>query len=278
MTVGIVGLGLIGGSFAKSIRADRPSDRILVSERSAETLDRAHLLGLYDGLIDRDSIREVDLLLLALYPRAAIAWLKEHAGEISRHTVVVDLAGIKSEICRVGAELSRAHGFRFVGGHPMAGREISGIEASRDDLFIGASMILTPDGDASVDVLSSLKAFFLSLGFSRVVFSSPVEHDRIISYTSQLAHVISNAYISSPMAEVQRGFSAGSFRDMTRVAEINAEMWSEILVSNREHLLPELDRLIGSLSEIRQLVSTGDESGLCALLAKGAQRKRKYGG
>ena len=278
MTVGIVGLGLIGGSFAKSIRADRPSDRILVSERSAEALDRAHLLGLYDGLIDRDSIREVDLLLLALYPRAAIAWLKEHAGEISRHTVVVDLAGIKSEICRVGAELSRAHGFRFVGGHPMAGREISGIEASRDDLFIGASMILTPDGDASVDVLSSLKAFFLSLGFSRVVFSSPAEHDRIISYTSQLAHVISNAYISSPMAEVQRGFSAGSFRDMTRVAEINAEMWSEILVSNREHLLPELDRLIGSLSEIRQVLSTGDEPGLCALLAKGAQRKRKYGG
>ncbi|MBR6545433.1 MAG: prephenate dehydrogenase/arogenate dehydrogenase family protein [Clostridia bacterium] len=278
MTVGIVGLGLIGGSFAKSIRADRPSDRILVSERSEETLDRAHLLGLYDGLVDRDSIREVDLLLLALYPRAAIAWLKEHAGEISRHTVVVDLAGIKSEICRVGAELSRAHGFRFVGGHPMAGREISGIEASRDDLFIGASMILTPDGDASVDVLSSLKAFFLSLGFSRVVFSSPAEHDRIISYTSQLAHVISNAYISSPMAEVQRGFSAGSFRDMTRVAEINAEMWSEILVSNREHLLPELDRLIGSLSEIRQVVAMGDESGLCALLAKGAQRKREYGG
>ena len=278
MTVGIVGLGLIGGSFAKSIRADRPSDRILVSERSAETLDRAHLLGLYDGLIDRDSIREVDLLLLALYPRAAIAWLKEHAGEISRHTVVVDLAGIKSEICRVGAELSRAHGFRFVGGHPMAGREISGIEASRDDLFIGASMILTPDGDASVDVLSNLKAFFLSLGFSRVVFSSPAEHDRIISYTSQLAHVISNAYISSPTAEVQRGFSAGSFRDMTRVAEINAEMWSEILVSNREHLLPELDRLIGSLSEIRQVISMGDEPGLCALLAKGAKRKRKYGG
>lgn len=278
MTIGIVGLGLIGGSFAKSIRADRPSDRILVSERSAETLDRAHLLGLYDGLLDEDSIREVDLLLLALYPRAAIAWLKEHAGEISRHTVVVDLAGIKSEICRVGAELSRAHGFRFVGGHPMAGREISGIEASRDDLFIGASMILTPDGDASVDLLSSLKAFFLSLGFSRVVFSSPAEHDRIISYTSQLAHVISNAYISSPTAEVQRGFSAGSFRDMTRVAEINAEMWSELLVSNREHLLPELDRLIGSLSEIREVLSMGDEPGLCALLAKGAQRKRKYGG
>lgn len=278
MTVGIVGLGLIGGSFAKSIRADRPSDRILVSERSAETLDRAHLLGLYDGFVDQDSIREVDLLLLALYPRAAIAWLKEHAGEISRHTVVVDLAGIKSEICRIGAELSRAHGFRFVGGHPMAGREISGIEASRDDLFIGASMILTPDGDASVDLLSSLKAFFLSLGFSRVVFSSPVEHDRIISYTSQLAHVISNAYISSPTAEVQRGFSAGSFRDMTRVAEINAEMWSELLVSNREHLLPEIDRLIGSLSEIRQVISMGDEPGLCALLAKGAQRKRKYGG
>ena len=278
MTVGIVGLGLIGGSFAKSIRADRPSDRILVSERSEETLDRAHLLGLYDGRLDGSSIREVDLLLLALYPRAAIAWLKEHAEEISPHTVVVDLAGIKREICRVGGELSRTYGFRFVGGHPMAGREVWGIEAARDDLFIGASMILTPDGDASIELLSELKAFFLSLGFSRVVFSAPDEHDRIIAYTSQLAHVISSAYISSPTAEEQRGFSAGSFRDMTRVAEINAEMWSEILVSNREPLLTELDRLLVSLSELREVISKEDEGRLRELLSRGARRKREYGG
>ncbi len=278
MTFGIVGLGLIGGSFAMSIRADRPSDRILVSERSPQTLDRARLLGLYDGLLDESSLGEVDLLLLALYPRAAIAWLKEHAGELSPHTVVVDLAGIKREICEAAGELSRTYGFHFVGGHPMAGREVWGIEAARDDLFIGASMILTPEGDVSIEVLSDLKAFFLSLGFSKVIFSSPADHDRIIAYTSQLAHVLSSAYISSPTAEEQRGFSAGSFRDMTRVAQINAEMWSEILISNREPLLCELDRLIGSLSQFRAVISEGDEAGLRELLSRGAARKREYGG
>lgn len=278
MTVGIVGLGLIGGSFAMTVRADRPEDRILVCERSRKALDRARLLGLYDGLLDESSIREVDLLLLALYPRAAIAWLREHAAELSPHTVVVDCAGIKHEICRVGGELSRTYGFRFVGGHPMAGREVWGIAAARDDLFIGASMILTPEGDASIELLSELKAFFLSLGFSRVVFSSPAEHDRIIAYTSQLAHVLSSAYISSPTAEEQRGFSAGSFRDMTRVAEINAEMWSEILVANRDPLLRELDRLLERLREFRQVISDRDESALLTMLAEGAERKKQYGG
>lgn len=278
MTVGIVGLGLIGGSFAMTVRADRPEDRILVCERSRKALDRARLLGLYDGLLDESSIREVDLLLLALYPRAAIAWLREHAAELSPHTVVVDCAGIKREICRVGGELSRIYGFRFVGGHPMAGREVWGIAAARDDLFIGASMILTPEGDASIELLSELKAFFLSLGFSRVVFSSPAEHDRIIAYTSQLAHVLSSAYISSPTAEEQRGFSAGSFRDMTRVAEINAEMWSEILISNREPLLCELDLLLEKLRELRQVISDRDESALLTMLAEGAERKKQYGG
>ena len=278
MTVGIVGLGLIGGSFAMTVRADRPEDRILVCERSRKALDRARLLGLYDGLLDESSIREVDLLLLALYPRAAIAWLREHAAELSPHTVVVDCAGIKREICRVGGELSRTYGFRFVGGHPMAGREVWGIAAARDDLFIGASMILTPEGDASIELLSELKAFFLSLGFSRVVFSSPAEHDRIIAYTSQLAHVLSSAYISSPTAEEQRGFSAGSFRDMTRVAEINAEMWSEILVANRDPLLRELDRLLERLGEFRQVISDRDESALLTMLAEGAERKKQYGG
>ena len=160
----------------------------------------------------------------------------------------------------------------------MAGREVWGIAAARDDLFIGASMILTPEGDASIELLSELKAFFLSLGFSRVVFSSPAEHDRIIAYTSQLAHVLSSAYISSPTAEEQRGFSAGSFRDMTRVAEINAEMWSEILVANRDPLLRELDRLLERLREFRQVISDRDESALLTMLAEGAERKKQYGG
>ena len=277
MTLGIVGLGLIGGSFAMAIRADRPGDRILVCERSRETLDRARLFGLYDGLLDGQTFKEVDILLLALYPRAATLWLGEHAKELSPHTVVVDCAGIKREICEAAGKLSREHGFCFVGGHPMAGREVWGFGAARDDLFIGASMILTPDTDATIELLSSLKSFFLSLGFSRVTFCSAADHDRIIAYTSQLAHVLSSAYISSPTAEKQRGFSAGSFRDMTRVAAINAEMWSEILVSNREPLLTELDLLLEKLGEFRRVIADADEERLRNMLSEGATRKKQYG-
>lgn len=278
MTIGIVGLGLIGGSLAMAIRTDRAEDRILVSERSSKALDRARLLGLCDGLLEEGTLGEVDLLLLALYPRAAIGWLREHAEKLSPKTVVVDCAGIKREICEVGRELSRRYGFCFVGGHPMAGREVWGLEAARDDLFIGASMILTPEGDAPIDRLSELKRFFLSLGFSRVTFCTPTAHDRIIAYTSQLAHVLSSAYISSPTAEEQRGFSAGSFRDMTRVAAINAEMWSEILIENREPLLFELDHLLARLSDFRCAIADRNEDGLRQMLAEGAARKKEYGG
>ena len=160
----------------------------------------------------------------------------------------------------------------------MAGREVWGLEAARDDLFIGASMILTPESDTPIERLSHLKRFLLSLGFSRVTFCSPEEHDRIIAYTSQLAHVLSSAYISSPTAEKQRGFSAGSFRDMTRVAAINAEMWSEILVSNREPLLSEIDRLLARLSDFRNAIADRNESDLRRMLSEGAARKKEYGG
>ena len=278
MKVGIVGLGLIGGSLAMAIRANRTGDRIFVCERSSETLDRARLLGLCDGLLDGESLGEVELLLLALYPRAAAAWLSEHASELSPQTVVVDCAGIKREICEIGRELSRRYGFCFIGGHPMAGREVWGLEAAREDLFIGASMILTPEKDTPIGRLSDLKAFFLSLGFSRVPLCTPTDHDRIIAYTSQLAHVLSSAYISSPTAEEQRGFSAGSFRDMTRVAAINAEMWSEILISNGEALLSEMDHLLARLSDFRDAIADRNESRLRQMLSEGAARKKEYGG
>ena len=276
MTVGIVGLGLIGGSFAMALRADRPGDRILVAERSVQSLDRARLFGLYDGLLE-GALSEVDILLLALYPRATVEWLTQHASEISPHTVVVDCAGIKREICEKARALASKHGFCFVGGHPMAGREVWGFGAARDDLFIGASMILTPKGDEPITVLSELKAFFLSLGFSGVTFCTADDHDRIIAYTSQLAHVLSSAYISSPTAEEHRGFSAGSFRDMTRVAAINAEMWSEILVENSDALLGEIDRLIEKLGQFRKVISDRDEATLREMLAEGAARKKQYG-
>lgn len=274
MKVGIVGLGLIGGSFALAVRARR-EDVLLVSDTDQGTLRQAFRLGLVDGLLDRRSLAEVDLLLIALYPAAAISWLRENADAIGKGATVVDCAGIKREICAVGAELAHRFGFCFVGGHPMAGRETWGLSSASAELFSGASMILTPPSETDPERLSRLRAFFLGVGFGSVTLCTPKDHDRIIAYTSQLAHVLSSAYIGSPTAMEHRGFSAGSFRDMTRVAAINAEMWSEIMVSNRDHLLSELDRLTDSLSDFRRTIAGGDTAALADMLRRGAERKRE---
>ncbi len=273
MRIGIVGAGLIGGSFAMAIRACRKGDEILISDTDPETAARARLLNLTDGLLDGRSLSTCDLVLLSLYPGACVAWLKEHAAELRPGALVVDAAGIKREICAVGAALAREHGFHFVGGHPMAGREVWGLSAASPELFRGASMILTPAPDSSISVLAELKSFFLSLGFGRVTIGTPEEHDRIIAYTSQLAHILSSAYVESPTADLHRGYSAGSFRDMTRVAAINAEMWSEIFLKNKEALIGEIDGLVASLTAFRDVILADDQASLADMLARGAKRK-----
>lgn len=273
MKVGIVGLGLIGGSLALATRKKRPEDRIFVCDTSEDALSRAELLGITDGMLDRHSLAEIDLLLLALYPAACVAWLRENAEWIPRSAIVLDCAGIKREICAVGAELSEKHGFRFVGGHPMAGREVWGISAASPVLFSGASMILTPPRGVDIETLVTLKSWFLGIGFGTVTVRTPEDHDRIIAYTSQLAHILSSAYVQSPTAAEHRGLSAGSFRDMTRVAAINAEMWSEIFLSNSDYLLAELDRLIGGLSAFRDTIAAEDGESLTEMLRDGAAKK-----
>ncbi len=275
MKIGIVGLGLIGGSFAFSVRKHRPEDELFISDINEDTMEKAKLFGLVDGELDSHALGEIELLLIALYPNAAVKWLRENAARISPSAIVVDCAGIKREICAVGAELSARFGFRFVGGHPMAGREVWGISSAFSDLFTGASMIMTPSRDADIATLAALKEWFLGIGFATVTVRSPEDHDRIIAYTSQLAHVLSSAYIQSPTAEEHRGLSAGSFRDMTRVAAINAEMWSEIFVSNADYLLPEIDRLIGGLSDFREAIAAGEREKLSDMLRDGARKKRE---
>lgn len=273
MNVGIVGVGLIGGSLALAIRKNRPEDRIFVCDISEDALCRASLLGITDGVLDGKALGELDLLLISLYPAACITWLRENSDRISRDAIVVDCAGIKREICAVGAELSEKHGFRFVGGHPMAGREVWGISAASPVLFSGASMILTPSRGVDIETLAQLKGWFLGIGFGAVTLRTPEDHDRIIAYTSQLAHILSSAYIQSPTAREHRGLSAGSFRDMTRVAAINSEMWSEIFLSNSDFLISELDRLIGGLTAFRETIEAGNRARLVEMLRDGAAKK-----
>ena len=271
LTVGIVGLGLIGGSMAKA--AHSCGHRVLGCDKAPEVMAQALAEGVLAGELTESALGECDLLLLALYPQAAVEHLTRWAPAVGRQCVVIDLCGVKRAVCGPLEQLARQHGFLYLGGHPMAGMEKSGYGVSRGDLFQKASMILTPAPDFPAPVLERVENWFLSLGFGRVQRSTPEEHDRIIALTSQLAHVISCAYIGSPTALGFLGFSAGSFQDMTRVARLNETMWTELLLENRDYLAQEIDSLAQRLAEYGRAVGQGDREALYSLLQQAHQRK-----
>lgn len=277
MNIGIVGLGLIGGSMAKSIK-NRTAHTVWGTDLNAETMTLARLSGAIDAPLTDENIPSCDLLLLAIRPNAALEWIRANADKIGPQAIVVDLCGVKRVICASIAPIAKEHGFAFIGGHPMAGRERSGFVSSSVDLFSGASMILTPDDRTDMEMLETLKSFFTDIGFAGLTFSDPDEHDRIIAYTSQLAHLVSSAYIKSPEAQLRRGFSAGSYRDMTRVAHLDEDMWTELFLDNADYLSEQLDILIDHLNEYRAAIGSRDAQQLCALLKDGREKKAAAGG
>ena len=277
MTVGIVGLGLIGGSMAKSAK-DRTGHTVYGIDKEPETMTLARMSGAIDGPLNEHNLPWCDLILLAIRPADAVAWVNENARMISAKAIVVDLCGVKRNVCAAIAPIARKCGFTYVGGHPMAGRERSGFTASTENLFVDAYMILTPDERTDASHLETLKNFFTDLGFAGLTFSNPDEHDRIVSYTSQLAHIVSSAYVKSPEAQKRRGFSAGSFRDMTRVARLDENMWTELFLDNADYLGAELDILIEHLQEYAKALKEKDADALCALLKDGREKKAAVGG
>ena len=270
MNVGIVGLGLIGGSMAKSIKA-RTGHTVYGTDLSAETMTMARMCGAIDAPLTEENLPQADLILVAIRPGAAIEWVRQHAPQIAKSAILVDLCGVKRTVVAAIAPIAEERGFSYIGGHPMAGKERGGFTASAEDLYVGASMILTPDKRTDMRLLETLKAFFLDLGFAGLTFSTPEEHDRIIAFTSQLAHIVSSAYVKSPEAQKRRGFSAGSFQDMTRVATMDESMWAALFLDNRDNLLYHLDLLIENLTDYRDALKQRDEERLQYLIAEGRQ-------
>ena len=277
MKVGIVGLGLIGGSMAKSIKA-RTSHTVFGIARSEETLMMARMCGAIDAPLTQENLSQCDLILIAIRPAAAIEWVRRNAADISKSAVVVDLCGVKRVVVESIAPIAEQYGFAYIGGHPMAGKERGGFTSATDSLYVGASMILTPDKRTDMQLLETLKTFFLDIGFAGLTFSDPEEHDRIIAYTSQLAHIASSAYVKSPEAQRRRGFSAGSFRDMTRVARLDEDMWTELFLDDADYLTKEPDILTGNLQEYADALKAGDGERLHALLKDGREKKSTAGG
>ncbi len=299
MKIAIIGLGLIGGSLAKTIRV-RTAHTIYGTDLNADVVAEALRTGVLDAPLTEKNLPECDLVAVALFPGAIVTWLEKNACRIAQNAVVFDCGGIKAEVCKAGFALARRYGFTFFGGHPMAGTERSGWVAARAGLFDYASMLLVPPAEEGAPEGASapgesiaeaacppengsptpktaacalLEKFFRVLGFGRVVFTTAAEHDRTIAYTSQLAHVVSSAYIKSPTAQNYVGFSAGSFKDMTRVAFLNETMWTELFCDNAEPLVEEIDFLIARLAEYRAAIADGDSVRLKALLAEGKQLK-----
>lgn len=272
MTVGIVGLGLIGGSLARSIKVNTDFE-VLGMDINPQTMLQANLLGAIDGTLTEDNLARCDVVLVALYPAAIVTWITEHQDAFRPGAWVIDCGGVKEAVCTPLNALAQGKPWHYCGGHPMAGREFSGFRYAKDDLFDRASMILTPPRDAGPEVLTWLKDFFLTIGFRRVQFTTPREHDEMIAYTSQLAHVVSSAYVKCPLAQKHRGFSAGSFADMTRVSKLNEDMWTELFFDNREALLPEINGLIDRLTAYRDALAAEDHQAMKQLLREGREIK-----
>lgn len=271
MKIAIVGLGLIGGSIAKGFKKFTNYD-ILGYDKNESVTKKA----LRDGSIDGEftgNFEECDILVLGLFPEAAVNYIRENADKISKNTIIADCGGVKEKVCSGIYPIAKERGFTFIGMHPMAGREQFGYDASIPTLFCGASLILTPYPETPKEKINLLADTFLQLGFSRVQMSSPDEHDKIIAYTSQLAHIVSSGYIKSPQAMCHAGFSAGSFRDLTRVAHLNEHMWTELFLDNPKHLVDEINILINHLIEYRDAIQNSDKDTLFNLLKDGREKK-----
>lgn len=274
MKIGIVGLGLIGGSMAKAIRLNT-DHYVFGTDLDEKVITRAKIMEAINEELTQDKISECDMLIFALYPDATVETVKKYAPYIKKGAYLIDCAGVKEKVCNALPEIAKEYGFVFVGGHPMAGIEKIGFKYSNAQIFANASMILTPSDDVKIDELADIRIFFLSIGFGKITIKTPEDHDRIIAYTSQLAHVLSNAYVKSETAQEHRGLSAGSFKDLTRVAYLNETMWTELFLENKENLLNEIGVLIDNLSEYKKALEKEDADYLKELLKNGRELKEK---
>lgn len=271
MTVGVVGLGLIGASMCKALAAK--GHRILGWDTDEHVRKYAMLTETIQEELTADRTAECDFLFLAVYPGAAVEELKRLAPGIRKETIVCDLCGVKRAVCGPCFALAEEYGFTFIGGHPMAGKQFSGIKYSDAKLYQGATMILVPKEQEDLFRVSRLRELLRDAGFGSVTITTADRHDEMIAFTSQLAHVVSNAYIKSPTAAEHLAFSAGSYRDLTRVAKLNEVMWTELFLDNADHLGFELDCLIDALTRARDALAAGDAETLCRLLREGRERK-----
>ncbi|MCQ2421934.1 MAG: prephenate dehydrogenase [Lachnospiraceae bacterium] len=276
MIVGIVGLGLIGGSFAKAY--SRAGHEVCAFDTDESILNFAKLSGAVHGVLDDAKIPTCDLILICTYPQAALTYLEEKGPIFGPYPFVIDCCGTKQNVVEKGFALARQYGFSYLGGHPMAGTQYSGFKYANADLFKGAPMVIVPEKNDDISCLDYVKQLLEPAGFGRYTITTAAQHDQVIAFTSQLAHVVSNAYVKSPTAKLHTGMSAGSYKDMTRVAWLNPEMWCQLFLDNDEYLVREIDILMANLAEYKEAIVNKDRARLTKLLADGRKCKEEVDG
>lgn len=277
MKVGVVGMGLIGGSLIKAYNEHKDWE-VYGYDIDTKIVKLAILAEDMADELNENTIKDCDLIFVALYPKESIAYLEKMAPHINKSSIVIDCCGTKEEVCKAGFALAEKYGFTFVGGHPMAGLHYSGYKYSNKDMFKNATMVLVPKTYDDIAFLAHVKELLVPAGFNEVTVTTAEKHDKMIAFTSQMAHVVSNAFIKSPTAREHKGFSAGSYKDLTRVAWLNENMWTELFLENKDHLLYELEFFIDELTKYRDAIKDNDAEELKKLLFEGKMCKEEVDG
>ena len=274
MNIGIIGLGLIGGSLGRAI-SSKTDNKVYGLALHESTMQKAELCKAIHARLTKENAKELDMLIITLYPQAIQEALDEWVPYLKKGCIVVDCGGTKRDICKKMLQMHKDFpDIIFMGGHPMAGREFSGFSHSQASLFEKSTMLIVPI-KTPIEALVKMKEFAQSIGFEGLVITTPEEHDEMISFTSQLAHIVSSSYIKNPLATTHYGFSAGSFRDMTRVARLNPQMWTELMFNNSDYLVEQISVIIKNLEDYKDALANKDEEKLTRLLQEGSDIKEK---
>lgn len=272
----IVGLGLLGGSYARVLK--RFGFHISAITKEQSSIDFA----LQERIIDDGSIKvdsrivgEADLVIFALYPHVFVEWIAQNQGLLKSGALITDVTGVKRSIVYKIQGMLRPD-VEFIAAHPMAGREVSGVENSTDRMFIGANYIVTPTEKNTPEAIQACIELGRLLGFSNVTTLTPEEHDEMIGFLSQLTHCIAITLMTCNDKENIEKFTGDSFRDLTRIARINDEMWSELFVSNKDVLLEQMNMFIGKFNELKTMLETDDIDGMRAMMRHSTERRSLF--
>ena len=274
MNIGVVGLGLIGGSIAKSAKKNT-NFKVYGYDINEAVVKKAINEKSIDGELTEKRLAVCDYVFIPLYPEVVVEYVEKNASVFKEGAVVIDCAGVKRSVCDKCFKIAENFNFVFVGGHPMAGTQYSGFENSKDTMFYNAPFVLTPKENEDILILANAREIIMQLGFGRVSVMTPQKHDKLIAFTSQLAHVVSNAFVKSPSAIERKGISAGSYKDLTRVAYLNENMWTELFLDNKDNLIFELDNIINELKKYSDAMKNDDPETLRQLLKDGREAKER---